>query len=259
MVFQAHFSTHFIWFLITGQESENQRILNRFAIWCHWSDMIVCMDKCSTFGIKKALTKSIQYLPKSIINNSLLPAIELGKLFGYLARYFDFEMSNNEHKSELISNLTKLMTDIDLMPLHPKNKIALYSRYVLSKLSWHLTVADLSKTWISENLDPIVNQHIHKWLEIPISRTLSSMYLTRNKFGLNIIPTTTKLVQCQLIIRNALKSSTNPSITHLWKSAHNHTNMQYDQYNTTNEVLKSFRKDEEYKFNNKLLHQQSST
>ena len=78
------------------------------------------------------------------------------------------------------------MTDIDLKPLHHENKIVLYSRYVLSKLSWHLTVADLSKTWISENLDPIVNQHIRKWLEISISGTLSSVYLTRNKFGLHI-------------------------------------------------------------------------
>ena len=128
-----------------------------------------------------------------------------------------------------MSNVTKLLTDIDLKPLHPKNKIVLYSRYVLSKLSWHLTIADLSKTWISENLDPIVNQHIRKWLEIPISGTLSNVYLNRNKFGLNIIPPSTKFVQCQSTIRNTLKSSTNQSIIHLWKSTHNHTNMQYDQ------------------------------
>ncbi len=42
--------------VITIQESENQHLLNRFAIWCQWSDMIIRVDKCSTFGIKKALT-----------------------------------------------------------------------------------------------------------------------------------------------------------------------------------------------------------
>ena len=243
--------------VITGQESENQHLLNRFVIWCQWSDMIIRVDKCSTFGIKKALTKSIQYLPKLIINNNLVPAIERGKSFCYLGRYFDFEMSNNEHKSELISNLTKLMKDIDLKPLHSKNKIIVYSRHVLSKLSWHLTIADLSKTWISENLDPIVNQRIRKWLEIPISGTLSNVYLTRTNFGLNIIPPSAKFVQCQSTIRNALKSSINQSIIYLWKSTHNHTNMQYDQYNSTKEALKSFRQDQEDKFNNKLLHQGS--
>jgi hypothetical protein len=47
--------------VITGQESENQHLLNRFAIWCQWADMIVPVDKCSTFGIKKAIKKSVQY------------------------------------------------------------------------------------------------------------------------------------------------------------------------------------------------------
>ena len=54
------------------------------------------------------------------------------------------------------------MSDIGLKPLHPKNKLHLYSRYVLSKLSLHLTVAPLSKVWIVENIDPIVIQYIRK-------------------------------------------------------------------------------------------------
>ena len=148
--------------VITSQESENQHLLNRFALWCQWSDMIIRVDKCSTFGIRKALTKSVQYLPKQIINNSLIPAIEIGKSFCYLGRYSDFEMTNNEHKLELVALITNLMKEIDLKPLHPKNKILLYTRFVLSKLSWRLTVAALPKTWILENLDSIVNQYIRK-------------------------------------------------------------------------------------------------
>ena len=70
-----------------------------------------------------------------------------------------------------------MMSDIDIKPLHPKNKLLLYCRYVLSKISWHLTVADLGKTWITENLDPLVNEYLHKWLDIPISGTLSNTYL----------------------------------------------------------------------------------
>jgi hypothetical protein len=59
--------------VISSQESENQHLLNRFSIWCQWSNMIIRVDKCCTFGIKKALTKSIQYLPKLLINNQLIP------------------------------------------------------------------------------------------------------------------------------------------------------------------------------------------
>ena len=109
--------------------------------WCQWSDMIIRVDKCSTFGIKKATTKSIQFLAKLLINSRLIPKINIGESFQYLGRYFDFEMSNNNHKEELTSLVNEIMTDIDLKPLHPKNKLLLYSRYVLSKLSWHFTVA----------------------------------------------------------------------------------------------------------------------
>ena len=72
--------------VITGQESENQHLLNRFSIWCQWSNMVVRVDKCSTFGIKKVLSKSAQYLPKLLINKDLIPTIKTtsypGSFFG---------------------------------------------------------------------------------------------------------------------------------------------------------------------------------
>ena len=67
--------------VISGGEKENQILLNRFTIWCRWSDMIIRVDKCSTFGIKKQLTKSIQYLPKRFVNNCLVPRVEIGESF----------------------------------------------------------------------------------------------------------------------------------------------------------------------------------
>ena len=64
--------------VITGQESENQHLLNRFSIWCQWSNMVVRVDKCSTFDIKKVLSKSAQYLPKLLINTVPFLIIYLG-------------------------------------------------------------------------------------------------------------------------------------------------------------------------------------
>ena len=94
--------------VITGQESENQHLLNRFSLWCQWSDMIIRVDKCSSFGIKKVLTRSAQYLPKLLIGNRLIPSIKIGESFKYLGRFFDFDMSDKEHKSELISLVKNL-------------------------------------------------------------------------------------------------------------------------------------------------------
>ena len=80
--------------VVTGQESENQVLLNRFSIWCNWSDMIIRVDKCITFGIRKSLTKSIQFQPQLVINSALVPQVKANESFRYLGRYYDFGMSN---------------------------------------------------------------------------------------------------------------------------------------------------------------------
>ena len=92
--------------------------------------MIMRVDKCSTFGIRKLCTKSVQYLPKLLINGVLIPCVEMGESFRYLGRFFDFNMSNNQHMSELSSLVQDLMNNIDIKALHPKHKLLLYSRYV---------------------------------------------------------------------------------------------------------------------------------
>ncbi|CAB3992729.1 Hypothetical predicted protein, partial [Paramuricea clavata] len=166
-------------------------------------------------------------------------------------------MSNDNHKTELTTLLNELMSDIDSKPLHPKNKLLLYSRYVLSKLAWHFTVATLSKTWVTENIDSITNKYIRRWLEVPISGTLSTVFLTNNKFGLSIYPPSVKFIQCQTVLRKALKSSPNESTNNLWRATSNHTNIQYDAYNSTKEVLKDFRSGHENKLLNQLTSQGS--
>ena len=166
-------------------------------------------------------------------------------------------MSDEKHKSELTSLAEELMADIDSKPLHPKNKILLYSRYVLSKLSWHFTVTGLSKTWVIENIDSNVKSYIRKWLDIPISGTLSTVFLTRNKPGLNICPPSIKFIQCQTVLRKALKISPNAAINELLKSTSNSKNIQYDIYHSTKQVLKDFRSGQEDRLHNQLTCQGS--
>ena len=74
-----------------------------------------------------------------------------------LSRFFNYAMDNKSHKQILLDNTEEMMKTIDKSPLRPKCKIQIYSRYVLSKLSWHLTVVDLPKTWIENNLDNLCN------------------------------------------------------------------------------------------------------
>ena len=151
-------------------------------------------------------------------------------------------MENKYHKDILISTLLVILKNIDSLTIHPRNKLLLYDHYILSKISWHLTVADLGKTWISENLDKIVTKYVRQWLDLPISATISSIIPSHKKFGLAFqLPI--KFLQCQTALRSSLKSSWDETLTKLWKSASFGTNIQYDVYKNTKQVLKSIHKE----------------
>ena len=174
--------------------------------------MQIRVDKCTIFGIKKFSTCSIQFQPKLLVNSKIVPPVKNSESFKYLRRFFNIYMDNKDHKEILISSLQYMLKTLDSLHIHPKNRLRLYHRYILSKISWHFTVTDLGKTWISVNLDSIVSKFIREWLDLPISATLSSIILSSNKFGLEFQLPFVKFPQCQTVLHSSLKSSKEEAI-----------------------------------------------
>ena len=85
-----------------------------------------------------------------------------------------------------------------------------------SKISWHLTVADLPITWVKQNLDSIASKFIRLWLETPIAGTLNIIRQSKYKIGLGIILISDRFTQCQVMLRNKLKNSSNQGITEIY-------------------------------------------
>ena len=139
--------------VVTGLEHEIQVLLNAFNSWSKWVDMKIRVDKCHSFRMKKVGSSSRQYKQKLYINNKLIPAIEINESFKYLGRHFDYSMSNQEHKDILCDTVDELLKDIDFLLLHMQNKFLIYHCYLLSKISCHLTIADIRMTWIKQILD----------------------------------------------------------------------------------------------------------
>ena len=106
---------------VTSLEGENQILLNLFSKWCRWSEMTIKASKCHSFGICKKGTTSTQYKPKLCSDNALVPPFKLNDNFTYLGHHFDFKMSDDKHKSELIETMTDQIEIKDKLPLHPKS------------------------------------------------------------------------------------------------------------------------------------------
>ena len=86
------------------------------------------------------------------------------------------------------------MIKTDSLPCHPKYRLLFYHWFVLSKLSWHLIIADLSKTWGIDNLDNIITSYARKWLELPISATISYLILSKSRYDINLLLPSTKFI-----------------------------------------------------------------
>ena len=162
--------------------------------------MTIRVDKCKTFGMSKVNSTSAQIYPKLYANQQMLPIVQHNESFKYLGRYFNYAMDNSDHKHELLSETERLLEKIDLLPLHPRFKLELYGKYLLPKISWHLTIADINITWVKQTLDMICHNKFRSWLEIPANRTLDILLQAKSKFGLNIIDISTKHTQCQIIL-----------------------------------------------------------
>ena len=104
----------------------------------------------------------------------------------------------------------------------------LYQRYVLSKISWHLTIADFPITWVKQNLDNIASKFIRTWLEIPVAGTLNIIRQSKNKLGLGIFLISDRFTQCQVTLRNKLKNSKNRDICEIYDITKG-KNITYDQ------------------------------
>ena len=112
----------------------------------------------------------------------------------------------------------------------------MYSKYLLSKLSWHLTITDIPETRVKEKLDSLYHKKLRSWLDIPSSRTLDTVQLPKPKLGLNIIDMSTKYVQCQVTIRKKLSTSKNDNIKYTYESTKYSSNINYDNYKSCKEI-----------------------
>ena len=109
----------------------------------------------------------------------------------------------------------------------------MYQRYVLSKLSWNLTIADIGITWVNQFLDIIFNQYVRSWLEIPIAGTVDIIQLSKRKFGIYYVMVSTRFTQYQTVIRNNPRKSSNNDVVRVYYD----TNCVTPTYNTFNSNL----------------------
>ena len=84
-------------------------------------------------------------------------------------------------------------------------------------MRFDLRLYNLGATWIDQNLDSIVANHVRAWLEMPISCCVKEMMtLPINNMGFNVPLLKNLSEQLWLQKRNTLKMSPHSDINQIW-------------------------------------------
>ena len=95
--------------IIANDVKSAQTLINLNVAWCKWTGMHLRIDKCVSFGMQKQEGVYKQHLPNLTIDDSTIPALEIGSSFKYLGKLFNFEMDNNEEQAILVNHLSTFL------------------------------------------------------------------------------------------------------------------------------------------------------
>ena len=207
--------------IVTALEQDNQLLCNAFTKWSSWADLSIRVEKCHTFGIKKSSTASVQYQPRILVNNKPIPPTDIDDNFTYLGKDFNFNMSNDHIKSDLINYVSDVLIKCHSLPLTPLNKLSVIQRYVYSKLRWKFSIYDLTETWVVRNIDNQISKFVRLWLRLHAGANLTHISLQSKKLGLRFTFAKKIYQQCKLSVRRILKMSKNTEIRKLYEITSN--------------------------------------
>ena len=106
---------------------------------------IVRVDKCKSFSMTKSGTYFTQIETTLVICREI-PVIKCRESFEYLGKTYNLDMNCKKVQKELEDKVTNYLSKTEKLPLHPRYKIMILTRYVFSKLRWALTVYEFPLT-----------------------------------------------------------------------------------------------------------------
>lgn len=206
--------------IISNCCKDAQALLNVFSSWCTWANMVIRLDKCCSFGMRKNDGEYCQFEPALFIGNGIIPPIQLGSAFKYLGKLYDFDLKNDLAKLNIAQKLENFLSITSKLKIKAQMKIKILKLYVYSQMRFELRLYNFGATWIDNNLDSKVVKCVRSWLEMPISSCVKEMMtVPTNKGGLGIPLLKDIAAQMQLQKRSALKSSAFQDINHVWSDS----------------------------------------
>ena len=96
-------------------------------------------------------------------------------------------MDNSEIKELLVTKVKHILDITSALKTPAQLKLKIIRQYLPSQINFDLRLYNLSYTWITNNLDSIMTNHIRSWLNYPVNTYVAEIaHLPFSKEGLNI-------------------------------------------------------------------------
>ena len=168
--------------------------------------------------MKKNGNTTSQFLPYLKINDEMIPPVEMHESFYYLGKRFSFKMGVETIKKDIIERFNCYIEKLNMLQMHPKNKLLVISKFVYSKIRWEFSIYNFGVTWVTQNLDSIIKEYVKRWLHLPQSANFGHLYLPVKQLGLKFSLPSDIFKNSQLTTRNILKNSKSKDIAEIHKS-----------------------------------------
>ena len=153
--------------LITANQKVHQRIQDEIQQRAATMGLVFKPAKCRSLSICGGKPKPVVFYLTDPGSGERIPLKTLEEdPFKFLGSTITFLNNPADHLEVLKEKITKKLGNLDKTLVRGEYKLAVYSRYVLPSLRYHLTVHTVHKTHLDE-LDLIAQRYLKKWLGIP--------------------------------------------------------------------------------------------
>ena len=123
--------------------------------------------------------------------------------------------SQEKARCALLEKLQRLLSKVDATLLTSHQKLRIYRDGISPRLTWDLSTADISISWVKKDLDFLVVRHLKQWTELAKSTNTSHLLLPKSMGGLQLPLISTIYKKLQSTKAASLMSSRDPLVRHL--------------------------------------------
>jgi len=174
--------------LIADGPSSCKTLLGVIEDWLTWSGMKANVPKCVSLAIRAS--SGTPYNPELTLDQETIPYIG-DSTFLFLGAPISIHNTRAQAKDALLKKLDSLLQKVDVCLITRQQKLKLFKACICPRLTWDLSVADFSVTWLETKLQPLATRYLKKWSGLAKSADTSRLYLPKANGGLELPALTT--------------------------------------------------------------------